>query len=313
MSTALLFPGQGSQFVGMGRDLYEEIPAARQVFDIADELLGWPLTEYCFGRTGDVHEDLRRLTRTEICQPALYTHSAAIMAVFDVAPSLVAGHSVGEYSALHACGVLSFAEGLRLVRLRGELMASAGQDRPGGMAAVLGLDFDRIEAACQNISGNGQVVVCANYNSPDQVVISGDQAAVEQAAVALREAGARRVVLLTVSGAFHSPLMEPARARLAEALSRLSLREPRCPIFLNATGGLSADAAEIRVQVLAQLTSPVRWAQSLQAMPVGVEFFEVGPGRVLSGLARRTLGRRVRVRALGTAGQLRSVLQTAAT
>ena len=311
MTAALLFPGQGSHFVGMGRDLYEQFPAARQVFDAADELLGWPLTDYCFGRCDDREEDLRQLTRTEVCQPALYTHSAAVMAALDIVPSLVAGHSVGEYSALHACGVLSFADGLRLVSQRGELMAGAGEDRPGGMAAVLGLDFDRIEAACERVSGNGQVVVCANYNSLGQVVISGDRAAVGQATAALRDAGARRVMPLTVSGAFHSPLMEPARARLAEALSRLTLGKPRCPVFLNVTARPTVDAVEIRAGMLTQLTSPVLWAQSLQAMPVGVDYFEVGPGRVLGGLVRRTLGRKVRVQALGTADQLHGVLQTA--
>lgn len=313
MTTALLFPGQGSQFVGMGLDLYREIPAARRVFDQADAILGWSLTDYCFGKSNDSAQALCALTHTEVCQPAIYTHSAAIIASLNLTPALVAGHSVGEYSALHACNALSFADGLRIVRKRGELMASAGDERPGGMAAILGLDFDIVEAACESVSSNGQIAVCANYNSLGQVVISGDQAAVDRVASALRDTGARRVVALPVSGAFHSPLMEPARARLAEALSDLTICRPSCPIFLNVSGKPTVDPSEIRAGMLAQLTSPVRWAQSLQAMPAEVEFFEVGPGRVLTGLVRRTLGRSVRVHALGTADQVDRLVQTAST
>ena len=304
MTTALLFPGQGSQFVGMGLDLYRQVPAARKIFDEADALLGWSLTDYCFGANEDKEQALRALTRTEICQPALYTHSAAVYTALNLSPSVVAGHSVGEYSALYACQALSFADGLRLVRRRGELMATAGDDRPGGMAAVLGLNFDAVETVCTHLSQDGHVAVCANYNSLDQVVISGDKAAIDRASTELVAAGARRVVALTVSGAFHSPLMEPARASLAEALSAVSIRKPICPIVLNVSAEATVNEDEIRTGMLAQLTSPVRWAQALQAMPTGATFFEVGPGRVLSGLVRRTLGRTVRVQAVGTADQV---------
>lgn len=307
MTVALLFPGQGSQFVGMGRDLYERVPAARKVFDEADALLGWPVTEYCFGKFDDKRQSLNALTSTDICQPALYTHSAAVAAVLSLQPAMVAGHSVGEYAALHACGALTFSDGLRLVRKRGELMAGAGNDRPGGMAAVLGLDFAAVEDACASVSENGQVAVCANYNSTGQVVISGDKATVEQALPIMKTKGARRVVPLTVSGAFHSPLMEPARASLAEALEDSDIRKPSCPIYLNVSARPTRDPDVIREAMLAQLTSPVRWAQTLQAMPADVEFFEVGPGRVLSGLVRRTLGRSVSVRAVGNADQLAAV------
>ena len=307
MNAALLYPGQGSQFVGMGRDLYERVPVSRKVFDQADALLGWPVTEYCFGKYDDKKQSLRALTSTDICQPALYTHSAALTAALKLKPAMVAGHSVGEYAALQACGALSFSDGLRLVRIRGELMASAGHDRPGGMAAVLGLEFSAVEDACASVSENGQVAVCANYNSIGQVVISGDKSAVEQALPIMKTKGARRVVPLTVSGAFHSPLMEPARASLAEALENLDIRKPSCPIYLNVSAKPTRDPAVIRDAMLAQLTSPVRWAQTLQAMPAGVEFYEVGPGRVLSGLVRRTLGRSVPVHAMGKADQLATV------
>ena len=307
MDLALLFPGQGSQYVGMGLDLYERIPIARHVFDEADRILGFALTANCFGVGLDKGKALRALTHTAVCQPALYTHSVAIMAALELRPTMVAGHSVGEYSALYASGAISFADGLRLVRKRGELMAQAGDTRQGGMAAVLGMDFSVVETVCARLSKKDQVVVPANYNSSGQVVISGDVEAVEQAASILKAQGARRVVTLNVSGAFHSPLMEPISAELARELEVLDIREPSCPIYLNVTAEPTRDPENIREQMLKQLNHPVRWAQILQAMPSDTHFIEVGPGRVLSGLVRRTLGRTAQVQAIGKADQVEKV------
>ena len=310
MNIAMLFPGQGSQHVGMGEDLYLRVPEARHVFDQADRLLGWSVTEYCQGKYDDAARSKAALTQTSVCQPALYTHAAAVLAALDLSPSVVAGHSVGEYSALYASGAISFADGLRIVRQRGELMANAGSDRPGAMAAVLGMDFGAVEAVCDELSNNGQVCVCANYNSLGQVVISGDTEAVGQAAVPLKANGARRVVPLDVSGAFHSPLMEPARARLAEALEALDIQKARCPVYLNVSAEPTQAPETIRSGLLAQLTSPVRWAQTLQSMPSEVSFCEIGPGRVLSGLVKRTLGRSATVQSIGTADQVLKARQS---
>ena len=300
---AFLFPGQGSQTPGMGADL-ADLPEARALYDEADAVLGFALTDLMFG------DDADALKPTEITQPALYTHSLAAAAVLrqrGVRPALAAGHSLGEWSALAAVGAMSFAEGLRAVRRRGELMAQAGEVRPGAMSAVLGLEAGALEAVCQEATaaGDGEVVP-ANYNDPGQIVISGDGPAVERAGALATEAGAKRVVPLPVSGAFHSPLMAFARDGLAETLASLELTRPDCPVVLNVTAEPATDPEEIRQRLLEQLTSPVRWAQSLVRMQAeGAErFAEVGTGKVLSGLVRRTLGREAEALPAGTAADL---------
>ena len=302
--TAFLFPGQGAQAPGMGADLYDAHPEARSVFDEADAVLGFALTELMFG------EDADALVPTEVTQPALYAHSLAANAVLKargLRPALAAGHSLGEWSALAAAGALSLADGLRAVRRRGELMARAGDVRPGAMSAVLGLDDDAVEAACAEATDAGEGdVVAANYNSPGQVVISGDGDAVARAGRLAEEAGARRVVALPVSGAFHSPLMAFARDGLAETLEALEIAEPSCPVVLNVTAEPTADPDEIRRRLLEQLTAPVRWAQSVRRMEAegATRFVEVGTGRVLSGLVKKTLGRAAETVQAGTAADL---------
>ncbi len=297
---ATLFPGQGSQVAGMGRDLFEKIPRSRAIFEAADEILGFPLTECCFTTVEEDARALEKLTNTAICQPALFTHSIAVLAALDLAPSLVAGHSVGEYSALHACGALSFEDGLRLVRRRGELMAMAGRGRSAGMTAVIGLSGEVVDAACRQVSSTDTIAVCANYNTPQQMVISGDTAALRAAEEILKNEGAKKLVHLPVSGAFHSPLVLNAREALAQELATVTLRPPICPIYLNVTAQPALDPEHIRARMLEQLTSPVRWYQLLQNMPENTSFIEVGPGRVLNGLVRQTLGRRTEVISIAT-------------
>lgn len=298
---ATLFPGQGSQVLGMGMDLFQEVPSSRAIFEAADEILGIPLTEYCFQSIEEDPHALEKLTDTAICQPALYTHAIAVLVALDLAPDFVAGHSVGEYCALHACGALSFEDGLRLVRRRGELMAMAGRGRSAGMTAVVGLSGEVVDAVCKEVSSAESIVVCANYNAPRQMVISGDTAALRAAEGLLRNAGARKLVQLPVSGAFHSPLVSRAREAMAQELAAVTLRPPVCPIYLNVTAQPALDPEHIRARMLEQLTSPVRWFQSLQNMPENLRFIEVGPGRVLNGLVRQTLGRRADVISIATA------------
>ena len=300
---AFLFPGQGSQAPGMAADLVD-LPEARAILDEADAVLGFSLTDLMFG------DDPEALKPTEITQPALYTHSLAVNAVLaarGVRPDVAAGHSLGEWSALAAVGAMSFADGLRAVRRRGELMATAGDVRPGAMAAVLALDADALEAVCREATeaGEGEVVP-ANYNDPGQIVISGDAPAVERASALASEAGARRVVPLPVSGAFHSLLMAFARDGLKETLDALMLHVPSCPVVLNVTAEPTTDPEAIRLRLLDQLTAPVRWAQSLERMQAdGTErFVEVGTGKVLSGLVKRTLGRDAVSVQAGTAAEV---------
>ncbi len=303
---AFLFPGQGSQAPGMAADLYE-IPQARDLLDQADDVLGFSLTGVMFG------DDPDALKPTEVTQPALYVHSlaaSAVLAARGVRPDLAAGHSLGEWSALAAVGAMSFADGLRAVRRRGELMAQAGDVRPGAMSAVLGLDAARLDAVCQQATeaGPGEVVP-ANYNDPGQIVISGDAEAVERAGALATEAGARRVVPLPVSGAFHSPLMAFARDGLRETLDALDLGVPSCPVVLNVTAEPTTDPDAIRLRLLDQLTAPVRWAQSMERMQAegAVRFVEVGTGKVLSGLVRRTLGRDAVSAQAGTAAEIEAL------
>ncbi len=290
----------------MAYDLYDTFPEAKARLEEADAVLGFSLTDLMFGKSGDAATDAEALKQTEVTQPALYAHSLAAMAVLEargLAPDMTAGHSLGEYSALAAAGAITFADGLRIVRLRGQLMAEAGTKRPGTMGAVLGMDDDALQAVCDavNAEGNG-FVQPANFNSPGQVVVSGDIPAVERALALASEQGAKRAIPLPVSGAFHSPLMTHARDGLAEGLEALTIVTPRCPVYLNVTAEPTTDPDEIRQRLLEQLLSPVRWAQTLTNMQAnGADnFAEVGTGRVLSGLVKRTLGRRIPTKTYGT-------------
>jgi [acyl-carrier-protein] S-malonyltransferase len=282
----LLFPGQGSQAVGMGRDLAERFPAAREVWERADEALGFSLSKLCW--EGPAEE----LTLTRNAQPALLAHSAAAWAVLrsaEIDVVCAAGHSLGEFSAYHAAGSLELGDALRTVRRRGELMFESGQARPGTMAAVLGLDDEVVEAVCRGASTADSVVVAANFNAPGQVVISGDVAAVERAGPLLSQAGAMKVQGLNVSGAFHSPLMAVAEGGLADQLDSVSFADPAFPVVSNVTASPVSEAAEARRLLVDQLTSAVRWTYAVRTMlQLGVtRFLEVGTGKVLTGMLKR--------------------------
>lgn len=310
MTSALLCPGQGAQRVGMGRDLAEAFPAARETFAAIDAALGFALSTVMW----EGPEEL--LTRTDHAQPAILAHSAAVWAVVrerlagQVAAA--AGHSLGEYSAYLAAGALGVAEAVRLVRRRGELMRAAGDARPGTMAAVMGLDASRVAAVCAEASTADQVVVAANLNAPDQTVISGDPAAVGRAGEALKAAGAKRVLPLKVSGAFHSPLMAPPAAEFTRELDAATLSTPAFPVVANASATAVTDPAEARRLLAAQLTSPVRWVEGVQRLRAlggpAMRFVEIGPGTVLTGLAKRILGTCETVN-LGTAAEVAAFLE----
>ncbi len=306
MTTAFLFPGQGSQFVGMGRDLYDGHAAARKVFDEANEVLGFDLAHLCF----EGPEDELRETRNT--QPAIFVHSAAVLAALDWnvgGNDCAAGHSLGEYSAYYAAGALSFADALRLVRKRGELMWDSGKEKPGAMAAILGLGAEPLSEVLERILG---VVVPANLNSPTQIVISGEVGAVEEAMEALKDAGAKRVVRLEVSGAFHSPLLESAAVGLREALASAEVRKPRAAVFANESARPVTDPSEIRTSLEKQLLSPVRWEETIRNMiDSGVtRFVEVGPGKVLCGLVR-AVDKSLDFEAVGTLEQIEARLNAA--
>ena len=278
---AYIFPGQGSQFPGMGKDLFETYSFAREIFSEADELLGFPLSETMF--TGSEEE----LKQTKVTQPAIYLHSILIAKLgTNFKPDMVAGHSLGEFSALVASGGLSWQDGLSLVSKRALAMQKACEIEHSTMAAVLGLSDEQIEEVCAEFNGE---VVAANFNCPGQVVISGSIQGVELAGEKLKEAGAKRVLLLPVGGAFHSPFMEPARLELAAAIEAAKIDRPICPIFQNVNAKASQNEVEIKANLIAQLTGPVRWTQSIEAMVSAgaTEFIECGPGKVLQGLVRK--------------------------
>ena len=288
MAKAFVFPGQGSQFPGMCKDLYDAHQEARELCQAADRLLGFSLTDVMFNGTA---EDLKQ---TKVTQPAVFLHSVVAQRLMTIEkPEMVAGHSLGEFSALVACGALRFEDALLLVSARAQAMQAACEANPGTMAAVLGLPDEKVEDICNQISmqptNANNVVVAANFNCPGQVVISGEVEAVEAACVVLKEAGARRALRLPVGGAFHSPLMAPAAEDLAEAINKTEFRKPFCPIYQNVTAKPSMNPEEIRENLLKQLTAPVRWTQSVQNMIVdgATEFYEFGPGDVLRGLIRK--------------------------
>ena len=278
---AYIFPGQGSQFPGMGKDLFETYSFAREIFSEADELLGFPLSETMFNGSEE------ELKQTKVTQPAIYLHSILIAKLgTNFKPDMVAGHSLGEFSALVASGGLSWQDGLSLVSKRALAMQKACEIEPSTMAAVLGLSDEQIEEVCAEFNGE---VVAANFNCPGQVVISGSIQGVELAGEKLKEAGAKRVLLLPVGGAFHSPFMEPARLELAAAIEAAKIDRPICPIFQNVNAKASQNEVEIKANLIAQLTGPVRWTQSIEAMVSAgaTEFIECGPGKVLQGLVRK--------------------------
>lgn len=280
---AYVFPGQGAQFPGMGKDLYEQHPIARQMFEQANELLGFRITDIMFEGT---EEELRQ---TKVTQPAIFLHSVILAKLLGDAfqPDMAAGHSLGEFSALVACGSMSFEDGLTLVSKRALAMQKACELQPSTMAAVLGLDDAVVEQVCASITD--EVVVPANYNCPGQLVISGSFAGVEKANAALSEAGALKTVMLSVGGAFHSPLMEPARLELEAAIRQTPISAPRCPIYQNVTAQGVTDPEAIKANLINQLTGAVRWTQTMQQMIAdgASEFTEVGPGKVLQGLLKK--------------------------
>ncbi len=275
---AYVFPGQGAQFTGMGKELYETSPLARELFEKANDILGFRITDIMFEGTAE------QLKETKVTQPAVFLHSVILAKTLgDFQPDMVAGHSLGEFSALVANGTLSFEDALLLVSKRAMAMQKACEITPSTMAAVLGLDDKTVEDVCASIDG---VVVAANYNCPGQLVISGETTAVEKACEALKAAGAKRALLLPVGGAFHSPMMEPAREELAAAIESTDFHTPSCPVYQNVTASAVSDPTEIKKNLIVQLTAPVRWTQSVQQMVAdgATLFTEVGPGKVLTGL-----------------------------
>ncbi len=279
---AYVFPGQGAQFVGMGKDFYDNNAEARELFEKANEILGFRITDLMFAGTD---EDLRK---TAVTQPAIFLHSVLLAKSLgdEFRPDMVAGHSLGEFSALVAAGALNFEDGLRLVAARANAMQKACEIKESTMAAVLALPDEKVEEVCAGIDG---VVVCANYNCPGQIVISGEVEAVDKACELLKAAGAKRALRLKVGGAFHSPCMEPARAELAAAIEKTEFHTPVCPVYQNVDALPHTDPVEIKANLMAQLTAPVRWTQTIRNMIAdgATEFVELGPGKVLQGLVSK--------------------------
>ena len=282
---AFVFPGQGAQFTGMGKDLYDNNPIAKELFDKADEILGFSITNIMFNGTDE------ELKETKVTQPAVFLHSVASALCLgdDFCPAMVAGHSLGEFSALVAAGALSFEDGLRLVSARAMAMQKACEAAPGTMAAVIGLPDETIENICKEVSESGETVVAANYNCPGQLVISGTIEGINVACEKLKAAGAKRALPLKVGGAFHSPLMRPAKDELEKAIEATEFKAPRCPVYQNVDGKPYTDPAEIKANLIAQLTSSVRWTESVNNMiSAGADdFTECGPGKALQGMIGR--------------------------
>ncbi len=283
MKIAYVFPGQGAQYPGMGKDMYDKSEHARAMFEKANDILGFRITDMMFNGTED---DLKQ---TKVTQPAIFLHSVVLTNMLgdSFRPDMVAGHSLGEFSALVACRALSFEDGLVLVSKRAQAMQKACEAEPSTMAAVLGLDDAKVEEICKAVKG---IVVPANYNCPGQLVISGAVAAIDEACEKLKEAGAKRALKLQVGGAFHSPLMEPARVSLEQAINETVFSQPICPVYQNVTANAVTDPSQIKANLVAQLTAPVRWTQSVINMIAdgATDFIEVGPGKVLQGLVKKT-------------------------
>ena len=282
---AFVFPGQGSQFVGMGKNLYESNPLAKELFDKADEILGFKITDIMFAGTDE------QLKQTNVTQPAVFLHSVvtALCQGDEFQPSMVGGHSLGEFSALVAVGALTFEDGLRLVAARANAMQKACEANPGIMAAIIGLPDEKVEEICAEVTAAGNTVVAANYNCPGQLVISGSIEGINQACEKLKAAGAKRALPLKVGGAFHSPLMQPAKDELQAAIEKTAFAAPKCPVYQNVDGKPHTDPAEIKTNLIAQLTSSVRWTSSVQARIAdgADDFTECGPGKALQGMIGR--------------------------
>lgn len=282
---AFVFPGQGSQFVGMGKDLYESNATAKQLFDKADEILGFKITDIMFSGTDD------ELKQTKVTQPAVFLHSviSALCMESGEEPSMVAGHSLGEFSALVYAGALSFEDGLRLVAARANAMQKACEANPGTMAAIIALPDNKVEDICAEVSKEGKVVVPANFNCPGQLVISGEVDAINEACERMKAAGAKRALPLKVGGAFHSPLMQPAKEELQEAIEGTNFSTPKCPVYQNVDAKPHTNPAEIKANLIAQLTSSVRWTESVMNMIAdgADDFTECGPGKALQGMIAR--------------------------